>query len=186
MGTCDDFKFLAGFNPFVPGNVTSCGMWLGFAMSVELAHHWARNLVPTLLLIAPSPNPWISISLLCIFCTLKNLSLHRRHSKPLKSLFHLMYCSRARNIDRSTDNVRTDCGVDRSTFLLAGHVDRSHAIVLTMTLIKISILFTSFSCYQYMYVVSPCVLCETGTVVYNSYIETLVYFHFATVIYLYC
>ena len=53
--------------------------------SVELAHHWARNLVPTLLLIAPSPNPWISISLLCIFYTLKKLSLHRRHSKPLKS-----------------------------------------------------------------------------------------------------
>ena len=39
-------------------------------------------------------------------------------------------------------------------------------------LIKISIQFTGFSCYQYMYVVSPCVLCETGTVVYNSYIET--------------
>ena len=86
MGTCDDFKFLAAFNPFVPGSITSCGMWLGFAMSVELTHHWARNLVPTLLLIiAPSPNPWISISLLCIFYTLKKLSLHRRHSKPLKS-----------------------------------------------------------------------------------------------------
>ena len=58
------------------------------------------------------------------------------------------------------DNVRTNCGVDRSTFHLAGHVDRSHAIVLKMTLIKISILFSGFSCYQYMYVVSPCVLCE--------------------------
>ena len=85
MGTCDDFKFLVAFNPFVPGSITICRMWLGFAMSVELAHHWARNLVPTLLLIAPSPSPWISISLLRIFCTLKNLSLRRRHFKPLKS-----------------------------------------------------------------------------------------------------
>ena len=66
------FKFLLAFNPFVPGTITSCRMWLGFAMSVELAHHWARNLVPTQLLIAPSPCPWISISLLGIFW--KNLA----------------------------------------------------------------------------------------------------------------
>ena len=39
---------------------------------------------------------------------------------------------RARNNGRSTDNVRTDLGVDRSTFRLAGHVDRSHLIVLKM------------------------------------------------------
>ena len=32
---------------------------------------------------------------------------------------------RARNNGRSTDNVRTDCGVDRSNFRLAGHVDQS-------------------------------------------------------------
>ena len=32
---------------------------------------------------------------------------------------------RARNNGRSTDNVRTDCGFDRSNFRLAGHVDRS-------------------------------------------------------------
>lgn len=31
---------------------------------------------------------------------------------------------RARNNSRSTDNVRTDLGVDRSTYHLAGHVDR--------------------------------------------------------------
>ena len=122
MGTCDDFKFLLAFSPFVPGSITSCRMWLGFAMSVELAHHWVRNLVPTLLLIAPSLSPWISISLLCVFCTLKKLSLHRRHSKPLKSYFTSLYCSRARKNSRSTDNVQTDWGVDRSTFRLA---DRS-------------------------------------------------------------
>ena len=39
---------------------------------------------------------------------------------------------RARNNGRSTDNVRTDLGLDRSTFRLAGHVDRSHLIVLKM------------------------------------------------------
>ena len=32
----------------------------------------------------------------------------------------------------STDNVRTDWRVDRSTFRLAGHVVRSHSIVLKM------------------------------------------------------
>ena len=42
-------------------------------------------------------------------------------------LFH-----RVRNNGRSTDNVRTDWGVDQSTFRLAGHVDRSQSIVLKM------------------------------------------------------
>ena len=37
---------------------------------------------------------------------------------------------RARNNSRSMDNVRNDWGVDRSTFRLADHVDRSHSIVL--------------------------------------------------------
>ena len=61
-------------------------MWLGFAMSVELVHHWARNLEPTLLLIAPSPSPWISISLLIVHLLhFEKLSLHRRYSKLLKS-----------------------------------------------------------------------------------------------------
>ena len=45
--------------------------------------------------------------------------------------FFLLPC-RARNNGRSTDNVRTELGVDRSTFRLAGHVDRSHLIVLKM------------------------------------------------------
>ena len=39
---------------------------------------------------------------------------------------------RARNNGRSTDNVRTDWGVDQSTFRLAGHVDWSQSIVLKM------------------------------------------------------
>ena len=42
------------------------------------------------------------------------------------------YIHRARNNGRSTDNVRTDWRVDRSTFRLAGHVVRSHSIVLKM------------------------------------------------------
>ena len=40
--------------------------------------------------------------------------------------------NRARNSGQSTDNVWNDLGVDRSTFRLAGHVDRSHSIVLKM------------------------------------------------------
>ena len=40
--------------------------------------------------------------------------------------------NRARNNGRSTDNVRTDWGVDQSTFRLAGNVDWSQSIVLKM------------------------------------------------------
>ena len=43
---------------------------------------------------------------------------------------------RARNNGRSTDNVRTDWGVDRSTFRLAGHVDQSQSIVLKTIVIS--------------------------------------------------
>ena len=43
------------------------------------------------------------------------------------------YCIvRARNNGRSMDNVRTNWGVDQSTFRLAGPVDRSQSIVLKM------------------------------------------------------
>ena len=44
----------------------------------------------------------------------------------------ITYYFRARNNGRSTDNVRTDWGVDQSTFRLAGHVDWSQSIVLKM------------------------------------------------------
>ena len=43
-----------------------------------------------------------------------------------------LHICRARNNGRSTDNVRTDWGVDQSTFRLAGHVDWSQSIVLKM------------------------------------------------------
>ena len=49
-----------------------------------------------------------------------------------KGLCWSVIVGRARNNGRSTDNVRTELGVDRSTFRLAGHVDRSHLIVLKM------------------------------------------------------
>ena len=39
---------------------------------------------------------------------------------------------RARNNGRSKDNVRTDWGVDQSTFRLAGHVDWAQPIILKM------------------------------------------------------
>ena len=70
---------------------------------------------------------------------------------PVKSCKH-----RAQNNGWSPDNVQTDWGVDGSTFHLASHVDPSHSIVLKMKYIKISTLFSGFSCYQY--VESRCVL----------------------------
>ena len=50
--------------------------------------------------------------------------------------------TRARNNGRSTDNVRTDWGVDQSTFRLAGHVDWSQPIVLKMKSVVSIDLFT--------------------------------------------
>ena len=61
------------------------------------------------------------------------LGLSWGKSRCVQQLLDLWtYICRARNNGRSTDNVRTDLGVDRSTFRLAGHVDRSHLIVLKM------------------------------------------------------
>ena len=47
----------------------------------------------------------------------------------------------------------TEVGVDQSTFRLAGHVDRSHLIVLKMKKIKISMLFSYFSCSKSLCIV---------------------------------
>ena len=52
--------------------------------------------------------------------------------------------SRARNNGRSTDNVRTDSGFDRSNFRLAGHVDRSKFNRIEN---EINLRFLLFSCY---------------------------------------
>ena len=52
--------------------------------------------------------------------------------------------SRARNNGRSTDNVRTDCGFDRSNFRLAGHVERSKFNRIEN---EIKLRFLLFSCY---------------------------------------
>ena len=51
---------------------------------------------------------------------------------------------RARNNGRSTDNVRTDCGFDRSNFRLVGHVDRSKFNRIEN---EINLRFLLFSCY---------------------------------------
>ena len=84
------------------------------------------------------------------------------HKMPLVGHAHnspggeTVNCNRDRNNGQSTGNVWTDWRVDQSTFRLAGHVDRSHLIVLKMKYIKISMLFSCYSCYQY--VGSCCVL----------------------------
>ena len=55
-----------------------------------------------------------------------------------------VYKNRARNNGRSTDNVRTDCGFDRSNFRLAGHDDRSKFNRIEN---EINLRFLLFSCY---------------------------------------
>ena len=54
---------------------------------------------------------------------------------------------RARNNGRSTDNVRTDFGFDRSNFRLAGHVDRSKFNRIENEINLRFLLFSCFSCY---------------------------------------
>ena len=54
---------------------------------------------------------------------------------------------RARNNGRSTDNVRTDCGFDRSNFHLAGHVDRSKFNRIEKEINLRFLRFSCFSCY---------------------------------------
>ena len=54
---------------------------------------------------------------------------------------------RARNNGRSTDNVRTDCGFDRSNVRLAGHVDRSKFNRIENEINLSFLLFSCISCY---------------------------------------
>ena len=86
---------------------------------------------------------------------------------PKRKCFDLFSNSRARNNGRSTDNVRTDWGVDQSTFRLAGHVDRSQSIVLKT--IVISMWQVAVHCETLIW--NPG-WNTTTTVVYNSRIET--------------
>ena len=59
----------------------------------------------------------------------------------------LLAHDRARNNDRSTDNVRNDRGFDRSNFRLAGHVDRSKFNRIENEINLRFLLFSFFSCY---------------------------------------
>ena len=63
-------------------------------------------------------------------------------------LYHLLTKGvgkgKAQNIDRSTDNVRTQIG--ELTFLLASHVDRSYSIVYIDT--EIYLTFHTFQLFQ--------------------------------------
>ena len=95
----------------------------------------------------------------------------------LRGLINVQTKDRARNNGRSTDNVRTDCGFDRSNFRLAGHVDRSKFNSIEN---EINLRFLLFSCFS-RYLSSRCVLRNvdvkfwrhvTRAVVYNSRIET--------------
>ena len=63
---------------------------------------------------------------------LKDLSSLRVRNEIMLSFLKTKNINRARNNGRSMDNVRTDWGVDQSTFRLAGHVDWSQSIVLKM------------------------------------------------------
>ena len=63
---------------------------------------------------------------------LKDLSSLRVRNEIMLSFLKTKNINRARNNGRLMDNVRTDWGVDQSTFRLAGHVDWSQSIVLKM------------------------------------------------------
>ena len=75
-------------------------------------------------------------------CIKRNL-----HSCPERTKAHAYTSFRARNNGRSTDNVRTDCGFDRSNFRLAGHVDRSKFSRIENEINLRFLLFSCFSCY---------------------------------------
>ena len=81
-------------------------------------------------------------------------------TKQLNNYFNRSRGFRARNNGRSTDNVRTDCGFDRSNFRLAGHVDRSK---LNRIVNEINLRFLLFNCFS-CYLSSHCVL---GTFIWN-------------------
>ena len=63
------------------------------------------------------------------------------------TIFRFITNYRARNNGRSTDNVRTDWGFDRSNFRLAGHVDRSKFNRIENETNLRFLLFSCFSCY---------------------------------------
>ena len=69
--------------------------------------------------------------------------IYRIHENEKKRKYNSRL-TRARNNGRSTDNVRTDCGFDRSNFRLAGHVDRSKFNRIEN---EINLRFLLFSCY---------------------------------------
>ena len=101
----------------------------------------------------------------------------------LRLVFRRVWIVRARNNGRSTDNVRTDCGFDRSNFRLAGHVDRSKFSRIENEINSRFLLISCFICY----LSSRCVLQNfnmkswshgTRAVIYNSRIETSGFVHF--------
>ena len=63
---------------------------------------------------------------------LKDLSSLRVRNEIMLSFLKTKNINRARNNGRLMDDVRTDWGVDQSTFRLAGRVDWSQSIVLKM------------------------------------------------------
>ena len=120
-----------------------------------------------------------TITSLSIYNKIKNgkYALTKCSDKKRESESYIIYVYRARNNGRSTDNVRTDCGFDRSNFRLAGHVDRSKFNRIENEINLRFLLFSCFSCY----LSSRCVLRNfdmfswwhaTRAVVYISRIET--------------
>ena len=78
------------------------------------------------------------INIIIIIIIIINFSISEVHVIQKKVNY------RARNNGRSTDNVRIDCGFDRSNFRLAGHVDRSKFNRIEN---EINLMFLLFSCY---------------------------------------
>ena len=96
------------------------GVGLVDLLSHELYLQIQRPLIPLL----PSPPKWRwAMRGTALYSQAKRLTVNIMHQQINYQRNLLKY--RARNNGRSTDNVWTDCGFDRSNFRLAGHVDRS-------------------------------------------------------------
>ena len=91
---------------------------------------------------------------LCIALVDSKIWEEQLRKRPLIVIANNFDKTRARNNGRSTDNVRTDCGFDRSNFRLAGHVAR---LKFNRIENEINLRFLLFSCFS-CYLSSRCVL----------------------------
>ena len=105
-----------------------------------LVWQWKRRCKHTL-----KPKNKDKILLACVFMLcIKSMSYYTTLSLCTHWIYSVMqeliaHLARAANNGRSTDNVRPDCGLDRSNSALAGHFDRSFLDTNTLFSIQLSL-----------------------------------------------